>query len=45
MRKPKPPPNPDDRLTSLRAHGLDVAGVTEREGTPLIMWQRPPPEA
>ena len=45
MRKPKPTPKADDRLTALRAHGLDVAGVTDRDGTPLIEWQRPPTEA
>ncbi|GEM_PF-4069463 len=41
----KPAPKPDDRLTSLRAHGLDVAGVTDRDGAPLIQWHRPPTEA
>lgn len=45
MRKPKPAPIADDRLTTLRAQGLDVAGIAERDGAPLIMWQRPPTEA
>lgn len=45
MSKPKPAPKPDDHLTALRALGLDVAGVTDRDGTPLIEWQRPPTEA
>lgn len=45
MRKPKHAPKPDDRLTALRAQGLDVAGVTDRDGTPLIEWQCPPTEA
>ena len=45
MRKPKPAPIADDRLTPLRAQGLDVAGVTESDGTPLIQWHRPPTEA
>jgi hypothetical protein len=45
MRKPKPAPNPDDRLVALRAQGLDIAGIADRDGTPLIQWQRPPTEA
>lgn len=45
MRKPKTAPKPDDRITALRAQGLDVAGVTDRDGTPLIEWRRPPTEA
>ncbi|PTX01988.1 hypothetical protein [Pararhodobacter aggregans] len=45
MRKPKPAPKPDDRLVTLRAQGLDVAGIGDRDGTPLIQWQRPPTEA
>ncbi len=45
MRKPKPAPKPDDRLTTLRAQGLDVVGIGNHDGAPLIMWQRPPTEA
>ena len=45
MRKPKPAPKPDDRLTTLRAHGLDVSAISQRDDVPLIMWQRPPTEA
>lgn len=45
MRKAKPAPVADARLTTLRAQGLDVAGIADRDGTPLIMWHRPPTEA
>lgn len=45
MRKAKPEPIADNRLTTLRAEGLDVAGVTDRDGPPLIMWHRSPTEA
>jgi hypothetical protein len=45
MRKPKPAPKPDDRLVTLRAQGLDVAGIADRDGTPLIQWHRPHTEA
>ena len=45
MRRPTPTPISDDRLTSLRAQGLDVAGIADRDGTPLIMWRKPPTEA
>jgi hypothetical protein len=42
---PKPAPQADDRLVTLRAQGLNVSAVSEREGTPLIHWHRPPTEA
>ena len=45
MKKPKPAPKADDRLATLRAQGLDVAGVTDRDGTPLIEWRKAPTEA
>lgn len=45
MRKTKPAPKPDDRLTTLRAQGLDVAGIGDHDGAPLIQWHRPPTEA
>lgn len=34
MRKPKPAPKPDDRLTALRAHGLDVSAISQRDDCP-----------
>lgn len=45
MRKPKPTSKPDDRLTTLRAQGLDVSAISQREDVPLIQWHRPPTEA
>lgn len=45
MKKPKPAPKVDERLATLQAYGLDVAGVTDRNGTLLIEWHRPPTEA
>jgi hypothetical protein len=42
---PKPAPQADDRLTTLRAHGLDVSAIGERDDVPLIHWSRPPTEA
>lgn len=45
MKKPKPTPQADDRLTTLRAHGLAIAEIADRDDTPLIQWQRPPTEA
>ncbi|MCW3781533.1 hypothetical protein [Defluviimonas salinarum] len=45
MRKTKPAPKPDDRLTALRAHGLRVSAISQRDDVPLIHWQRPPTEA
>lgn len=41
----KPPPKADARLTTLRAHGLDVSAISQRDDVPLIQWQRPPTEA
>lgn len=45
LKKPKPAPQVDDRLATLRAQGLDVAGIADRDGTPLIQWRKPPTEA
>lgn len=41
----KPAPKPDDRLTTLRAHGLDVSAISQRDDVPLIHWTKPPTEA
>lgn len=41
----KPAPKPDERLTALRAHGLDVSSISQRDGTPLVHWTKPPTEA
>lgn len=45
MKKPKPDPKANDRLATLHAQGLDVAGIAERDGTPLVQWRKPPTEA
>ena len=45
LKKPKPAPKADDRLATLHAQGLDVTGIADRDGTPLVQWRKPPTEA
>lgn len=45
MKKPKPDPKADARLATLHAQGLDVSGIVDRDGTPLVQWRKPPTEA
>lgn len=45
MKKPAPAPKADDRDAILRAQGLNVKAVVDRDDAPLVMWNRPPTEA
>lgn len=45
MKKAAPAPKADDRAAILRAQGLDVKAVVDRDDAPLIMWRKPPTEA
>lgn len=45
LKKPAPAPKADDRAATLRAQGLDVKVVVDRDDAPLVCWNRPPTEA
>ncbi len=45
LKKADPAPKADNRDAILRAQGLNVKAVVDRDGCPLVMWNRPPTEA